>query len=108
MKTNLNLLHNNVKDELNFEGNLPYNESRLKEFGILDLKCEFQLDLYKYGDDIRVNAYYEGEMETISGKSSFKNAFDEDLKTLLDGILPEILDIYEFLWQNIILEVPLV
>lgn len=107
MKFNLNLLYNDVQDEAHFEGEIPYNKERLSEFGIENLDATFEMDLYKVIDDIRVNLYYEGVMYSENGSKKFENALDEDLLFLLDKENIEILDIYEFLWQNIILEVPL-
>lgn len=106
MKADLEKIYSKSDAELNFEGTIPFNKERFKDFDIIDLEGEYKLDLYNYDNTVRVNVIYEGIMTTSTGKHRFQNAYDEDLMELL-GQEVEILDIYEFLWQNIILEVPL-
>ena len=110
----LTKLYSGVYDELSFDGKYSIPKEMIKDSRILDLKnieiCNSLIN--KIEEDFEISLEIKGEMlisDSITLESvwyPFNIQIDEKLDEFIEKDKKS-LDIIEFLWQNIVLEVPL-
>lgn len=120
MNIDLSLLHSNSVEEIDISNDYSIPKEYINDDSIIDMNnIEVQGKIYKKNDEVdefEENDYIEC---TIKGKITIKDSIslepiEYEINTSYDDYIEEnckknenTLDIYSFLWENILLEVPL-
>ena len=118
MELDLSLLHSNTVEEIVVKDSYELDKEYYQDSEVRDLsKIAVNGRIIRKADsDNQLNDYFEGTIsgEMIIGDSVTLEDVSYPFTITYDDFLPEnslksenILDIFEFLWENIVLEVPL-